>query len=752
MGDCTNSPWRGRPFTATGGLFALWAVLWLSIGIARAELNAGGGTASANGITVNATLGELAAPVQSDGQTTLVKSGFAGQIYQVSTLQLKATPNVIQPGGTSQLSAWAAMDDTSVIVLQPTEVIWGVATYPIQTLTTNGLVTAALAASTTKATATGWYQGVTGAVSLVITPNSTQPPVASNLVLNIWANTPQLVSLAGFDPQGLALTYKLMSQPAHGTLGGMTNNQLAYAPAANFIGADQFTFVVANGLATSAVATVTLNVAKRDQALAFEPLANRVFGDPPFALRASASSALPVTFTVVSGPAKLASNLLSLTGTGTVTVRASQPGNTNFNAALSVERSFQVLPVTGTCVSIRRFPGTNVVKIGLSQLATPGNNPKSIVSFDSPGRNGGTLTRDGTGLFYQPAGAYTPDSFLCITRAANGNPVTNTVSVTVIDSLPLNTLRMLTENGERVIGFFAAPGLLWAIESCTNLNAGWKLLGMATETAPGVYVLRDTATLRDPFCLYRARQTTLREQTISLAALADRVLGDPPFPLIATASSGLPVSLSVVSGQAVLSDRMLSLAGTGLVTIRARQPGNTEYQPAPTLEFTFRVLPAVGQLITFWRFPGPNYVKLSAQRLAGTGSTLIASDISGHNGGSVTLESGLIRFTPSSSLGSDFFNFTVRNTTGILATNTATINVLTEMAPRRLYLLPENGDCVVGFAGNTGQAYQLQKTINPAAGWEVLGALIESHPGVYQWRDSAPPDAWRFYRILAPTD
>ena len=81
--------------------------------------------------------------------------------------------------------------------------------------------------------------------------------------------------------------------------------------------------------------------------LAFPDKSGRVMRHSP---GPSASSGLPVAFSIVSGPATVSSNLVTLTGGGTVTVRASQSGNTNFNAAPDIDRSFVVtkLPQTIT--------------------------------------------------------------------------------------------------------------------------------------------------------------------------------------------------------------------------------------------------------------------------------------------------------------------------------------------------------------------------------------------------------------------
>jgi hypothetical protein len=62
------------------------------------------------------------------------------------------------------------------------------------------------------------------------------------------------------------------------------------------------------------------------QTISFPALADRTLAETPLTLAATASSGLPVSFAVVSGPATLSGNALTLTGPGTVTVAASQAG------------------------------------------------------------------------------------------------------------------------------------------------------------------------------------------------------------------------------------------------------------------------------------------------------------------------------------------------------------------------------------------------------------------------------------------
>jgi Tol biopolymer transport system component len=89
-----------------------------------------------------------------------------------------------------------------------------------------------------------------------------------------------------------------------------------------------------------------LTVHKANQTIVFGPLSNRFPGDV-FALNATASSGLPVTFTV-SGPAALAGNVLTVTGPGLVAVQAAQVGNDNYNAAVLSRRFHVATSISGS--------------------------------------------------------------------------------------------------------------------------------------------------------------------------------------------------------------------------------------------------------------------------------------------------------------------------------------------------------------------------------------------------------------------
>jgi hypothetical protein len=79
-------------------------------------------------------------------------------------------------------------------------------------------------------------------------------------------------------------------------------------------------------------------------------------------------------------------------------------------------------------------------------------------------------------------------------------------------------------------------------------------------------------------------------QTIVFGPLPVQPIDDPPFPITATASSGLVVSFSA-SGQCTVSGNIVTLTGIGSCTITASQSGDTEHNAALPVSQMFVVKP-----------------------------------------------------------------------------------------------------------------------------------------------------------------
>ena len=85
------------------------------------------------------------------------------------------------------------------------------------------------------------------------------------------------------------------------------------------------------------------NVEQATQTITFTALPSPVtFGVSPIMLSATASSGLPVTFSVISGPATVSGSTLTITGAGTVVVAANQAGNADHTAAAQVTQTIVV--------------------------------------------------------------------------------------------------------------------------------------------------------------------------------------------------------------------------------------------------------------------------------------------------------------------------------------------------------------------------------------------------------------------------
>jgi len=78
------------------------------------------------------------------------------------------------------------------------------------------------------------------------------------------------------------------------------------------------------------------------QSISFPSIDNQLYSNSSITLDASATSGLPITYTILSGPASLSGSTLTFTGKGEITVRAEQSGDASYAPATAVSRSFYV--------------------------------------------------------------------------------------------------------------------------------------------------------------------------------------------------------------------------------------------------------------------------------------------------------------------------------------------------------------------------------------------------------------------------
>ncbi|MDQ8195003.1 thrombospondin type 3 repeat-containing protein [Coraliomargarita sp. SDUM461004] len=112
---------------------------------------------------------------------------------------------------------------------------------------------------------------------------------------------------------------------------------------AGFVLYDPFPTVGSAGFDLDAVAVFNqVDPAGLVQSIDFPEIANQRLAKGTLELAATASSGLPVVYTVVSGNATLAGSILTMTGLGPVVVKAEQSGDATYAAATPVSRAFTV--------------------------------------------------------------------------------------------------------------------------------------------------------------------------------------------------------------------------------------------------------------------------------------------------------------------------------------------------------------------------------------------------------------------------
>jgi len=98
-----------------------------------------------------------------------------------------------------------------------------------------------------------------GTVSVTIN-SINDAPVASDVSVSTGQEVPVTIELSGSDVEDNSLTYSIVSNGVHGTLGNISNNRIIYSPNGGFSGTDSFTFKINDGSLESHTATANIKV------------------------------------------------------------------------------------------------------------------------------------------------------------------------------------------------------------------------------------------------------------------------------------------------------------------------------------------------------------------------------------------------------------------------------------------------------------------------------------------------------------
>jgi hypothetical protein len=119
------------------------------------------------------SLGTIAGVSSAPSPKERALSGYIGQLYELSRLAVRATPQAIPGGGASQLTGIATMDDSSVLLLSGADLQWSPAAFPLVAMSPLGVATADNPQTNSTATVTGSYLGEQASTRLLV--SLTQP-------------------------------------------------------------------------------------------------------------------------------------------------------------------------------------------------------------------------------------------------------------------------------------------------------------------------------------------------------------------------------------------------------------------------------------------------------------------------------------------------------------------------------------------------------------------------------------------------
>jgi VCBS repeat-containing protein len=372
-------------------------------------------------------------------------------------------------------------------------------------------------------------------------------PTATNDSYNATEDTPLTVGVPGVlandtDPDGNALTAAVVATVTHGTLTLNANGSFTYTPAANYSGADSFTYRVTDDgspPAQSNVATVSITVAASNDAPTAVNDSYNATEDTPLSVSAAtgvlANDTDPDSATLTAALVSTTPNgtlVLNSDGSFTFTPLANFNGATSFtyravdNATPPAQSN--VATVTITVAAVNDAPSavndsyntpedTPLVVTGAGVLAndTDDGPPPLTVALVANVTNG-TLTLNPNGSFtYTPKPAFSgSDSFSYRSTDSGAPPLQSnvaTVAITItnvedpptIDPIPsqvatenvpftLNLTTFVKDEDTAAIGLIFGPDPANPLPAWLTLGANGALTGTPLAANVGDAVVRFT--------------------------------------------------------------------------------------------------------------------------------------------------------------------------------------------------------------------------------------------------------------------
>jgi hypothetical protein len=384
------------------------------------------------------------------------------------------------------------------------------------------------------------------------------------------------------------------------------------------------------------------------QAVSFSstPPAAAVVGDPAYTIAASASSGLPVSFSLSAGSAgicTLTGSSVSFVGAGTCTIDADQAGNSTYQAATQVAQSLTVVAPSASpqSISFTSTPPAAATVGGAAYSVSAAASSGLSVTFAVDATSSSVCSITGTTVSFTATGTCTIDadqsgssSYLAAPQARQSFAVglssqaisfTSTAPTGVIAGDPAYTVTAAATSGLAVV--FSADSSSGGV--CTVSGSSVSFVGTGTCTInadqPGNGTYAAAARVQQSFGVGQPSAPSVQSITFTSTAPSSATVGGPTYTVSAIASSGLAVVFSADSSSAgvcTVSGSTVTPVGTGTCTVDAGQPGNANYQAAPQAQQTFAV-DLTQQSISFTSTPP------AAATVGGASYTVAATATSG---------------------------------------------------------------------------------------------------------------------------
>jgi polyvinyl alcohol dehydrogenase (cytochrome) len=383
---------------------------------------------------------------------------------------------------------------------------------------------------------------------------------------------------------------------------GVSGGAAVYTTSSLAVGANPITSAYSGNAAflagTSAALTEVVNPAA--QTIAFLSIANQTYGSAPFPVTATASSGLTVTLTSLTAAVCAVSGAtLTLASAGTCTIQGTQAGNAIWAAATPVNQSFQVAKesqtITFGALSTQAFgtPPFTVNATASSGLAVSFASNSAVCTV-----SGATVTLVAVGNCTIQTTQPGNTDYATAIAVSRGFTVTRGSQTIVFGVLANQALG----SAPFTVSATASSGLTVSFNSqttrvCAVSGTTVTLLAAGTCTIQATQAGNTDWIPATP--VNQSFQVTQESQTITFGALSSHAFGSAPFPVIATASSGVTVSFaSTTASVCTVSGTTVTLVATGTCTIRATQAGNAIWAAATPVNQSFQVAKE-SQTITF---------------------------------------------------------------------------------------------------------------------------------------------------------